>query len=504
MAGLSYDQLRQHAGRKLGYTGDLSVIEANSTRSADVERALASGLRKFYYGKRARGENRPQHGAHVWTFLQRELTLKLVAGQDTVDLPADFWHMIGVLTFAEGTEIPAIALVDEGEIRSLKSSGSASGDPKYAAVRARDVHFGQQYELLLYPTPDTDRTVTGRYAYEPPKLDDNHPYPAGGALHAETILMGVLCACDEHLNPEAGESLHCQRFSELLEASIATDEELVEQQDGGAWPLDAGGDGGSLCINRDYLDRLIALELQFGPNTAGWTHGHRAEIARVRERALRRVYLPDTIDTGLEPHKWSFLKTTIRLSILEGMETLDLPATVAAIDGPLTYLPGESNCYPPIHQAHETDVRKLLGDISDACHPKYFSVRSKQPHAGSTAAQELVFYPISDGDYVVEAVVRMNPFALPTGKSEPLGCVDLAEVLIAAALCVAAEHAGKPRPDYEKRFRESLYAAVMRDRARQSPRNLGIASPWTGDPDAVRIGEGGYRAGRGPTLVFED
>lgn len=480
MSTMTYDEYRSHVGRKLGYTGVIANIEGDSERASDVENAIASGQRKFYYAKRP---GKPQY---VWSFLRRPLALTFAVGVEAIDLPTDFWHLVGSLMYGAGSKLPAIAIVPEEQIRAMRAKKDDTGDPVYAAVRARHVLDGHRYELLLYPRPATSRTVTGQYAYEPPLMDDNHRYPAGGAVHGETLLAACLCAADELLNPESGESLHCTRFAELLDAAVTADEALAGQETDGAWPIDAGGDTDSLCVNRGYLDQMIGLELGFGPNSAAWTLAHRAEVARVRERALRRVYVPDAIDGENRAHRWSFLSPTMAFTTATNEPAIPIPSQVVDVIGPLTYELGASEAYLPVHIVGEVDIRRMQSDDDQTSRPKYAALRTR-PRQGGGVTQELLFYPVPDGQYRLESQVRLNPLALPSETSEPPFCNDLGELLIAAVLAVAAEHSGKPQPHYEKRYQAALRSAIIRDRERQTPASIGVMSSWEGEDDAVRI-----------------
>lgn len=484
----SYDELRQHAGRKLGYSGDLTAIDADDEQSDDVDKAVASGLRKVYTCARAPRGNKPPEPPHVWSFLKRELTLSIVSGQWVVELPEDFRVMLGNLVYSEGDEIPAIAMVDESQIRSLRAGSSQTGPPQYAAVRAREVITGERYELILYPTPAADYTVTGRYFKEPPKVDSDHQTPAGASLHSETMIAAVLCACDEQLNSELGESLHCQRFADLLESSIALDAQIEGTKDSSAWPVDEPEGDGSLCVNRRYLDRLIGLEVGFGPNSASWTHGQRVEIARLRTRALRRVYVPASLD-GKTTHKWSFLSPRISVTTITDNPVVEIPRNVTSILGPLVAPIGDCEIYDPIPVVGEIDVERKLAKNANPARPQMAAIRPRPPIQGVSVGQELVFYPIPDAEYTFSFRCRINPYDLPNDDSEPPKCVELAEVIIASAKVLAAEFAGRPSPALQKQYEEALAAAILADADSQSVSGLGVHSTWEGEPDAPRIRE---------------
>ena len=473
----TYDSLRQEIGRHLGYTGSLSAITSITEHERDVEAILLRGQRKFYFLRKP-GEGVPYH---VWSFLLRDMPLTLPAEAEAVDLPADFWHLEGNLLYGPGVDLPAISIVPEEDVRSLRSQSDATGSPRYAAIRARSTIDGQRYEAIFYPRPNAAYELRGRYACEPPMLSSETPYPAGGALHSETLLMACLCAADEKLNPEQGGSAYCEKFNEALASSIAADRAMTPQADEAAWPLDADESDPDLGVTRRYLDRQIALILKFGPNPAAWTHGQRSEIARVRERGLRRFYSPDILPGEQRQHRWSYLHPKLQLALEAGRDTYDLPVNVSSVSSSFTFEADGSVRRSPIVVVSEPQVRHALSANPSLGQPRTCAMRPKVPLDGQPMGMEVLFYPSPDSNYVLEYRANLNPFSVGE-NAQPLGSPEHAEAILVACLAVAEEHVGETRGPNSKRWPELLRASVIRDRERAAPHSQGLHTTWQGFP----------------------
>lgn len=230
---ITYDELRRAIGRFLFGARSVTTIEGDTNWNTDTEDILLSGLRQFYYAqlpaRRTPTGNMAleQHGRHVWSFLQRSFNLVTVAATYSYDLPEDFSGLMGGLTYSAGSGYAPPLLLEVERVRRLLSQSTAQARPQYFSVSARATHERSRYETLVHPVPDAAYTLTGVYLIEPDILDDDNPYPLGGAVHSETVLESCLAAAEKTLNPESGEGIHAQRFHELLLASIELDRGLA-------------------------------------------------------------------------------------------------------------------------------------------------------------------------------------------------------------------------------------------------------------------------------------
>jgi len=100
-----------------------------------------------------------------------------------------------------------------------------TGEPDYFAL-APKTHTGaagQRQQIMFYPIPDTDYTLSYRYQILRNKIDSTYTYPAGTEAHSETILAAMMSECSKYIREDAGEEA---RFKELLYASVRQDQLL--------------------------------------------------------------------------------------------------------------------------------------------------------------------------------------------------------------------------------------------------------------------------------------
>ena len=84
---------------------------------------------------------------------------------------------------------------------------------------------GQRYELLLWPTPDSEYDLTFRYNINPDALASDNDYALGGPALAETILQSCRAAADRIFNDNVGAEY--QMFVERLKTSVSLDRRML-------------------------------------------------------------------------------------------------------------------------------------------------------------------------------------------------------------------------------------------------------------------------------------
>lgn len=215
---LTYEELRRRIGRYLGCSGDPDNWTANQT--SDVDDALRSGLRRFYY---------PPSG-HIWSFLKQLHTITTVASTRSYNLAANFASLTDTFSYAPNVKQPPLESIDEEVLRQLYAGAEQTGPPKYFTIRTKPIGDGNrtQHEVLFYPVPDKEYVLTYRYLVEPMALSLSNLYPLGGAIHAETILESCLFSAEIILNSESAQTrggyIHQPHFERHLAASIELDQ----------------------------------------------------------------------------------------------------------------------------------------------------------------------------------------------------------------------------------------------------------------------------------------
>ena len=150
-------------------------------------------------------------------------TLPVVDGTVDYDLPDDFGSMSGELHYPAEENRVAIARVSVGRILELRSMRARTDAPIYFAIRYKssDGSGGQRQEILFWPEPSDDWTLTYSYEAYSGELSDTYPYPLGGMQLAELYTESCLAVAEQRVNREAG--LHTQMFNALLNDAIERD-----------------------------------------------------------------------------------------------------------------------------------------------------------------------------------------------------------------------------------------------------------------------------------------
>lgn len=227
----SWDELRKRVAFDRGFSTDPDNWD--DEQKSILEMVLRSGARLFY-------KPRPIDGPpHEWSWLKPAFQLVLPADEQDVPLPADFGFLVGDLHFVDPTVSYAMPLQQKnvGKIQMLRQQMPVtSSRPEFCAIVGNSgptVLKGQRFTLMLYPTPNQEFTVQGRYSVLPEALDPSHPYPYGGAAHAETLIQACLAA-SEQLNGTPGP--HSAHFAECLASSIEYDRRVgaqsIDNEDG--------------------------------------------------------------------------------------------------------------------------------------------------------------------------------------------------------------------------------------------------------------------------------
>lgn len=219
---LTVDGLRGDGGSYLGWSRDSSRWSAKKLE--DLNELLASTLRKFYFQASVRQKDPP----HAWTFLRPIARLHILDGEREVNLPEDFGGFEGRATIQVAGETGGgyypLDQVSEEMIRSRYASSDMTGRPMAYADSPRpkttEVRSSRS-KLMIWPEPDQDYQFFAPYSILPNFLTAEHPYPYGGAAHAETLKAGMRAACELLEDGVAGEQ--AANYLQCLNASILYD-----------------------------------------------------------------------------------------------------------------------------------------------------------------------------------------------------------------------------------------------------------------------------------------
>lgn len=424
---------------------------------------------------------------------------------------------------------------------------STKGPPQYVSIRPRDNSgtARQGWQMVFYPKPDAAYTLNYQYITIPPRLTDASPYPLGSVDHAETILASCLAAAEERMRPES--NTFRQRFAQRLVASITVDSkdkpsgEAWPLGDLGDTTLDVTYDqllkrvGHELGIGwiatawsieeRRRVDMVIQSGLRrfyFPPPVGRERFGHEWSFLRpIATLTTGTPYSTGTVTvasgvvtllggtwpswagTGyltagslsLSPVSVRTNGTSITLTdttatvaagstfILYPPTAYDLPTDFAAIDGPMTFQPGDSVLFRPVEIIGEHQIRQRLAQLTTSYRPQAAAIRPKAIDETTWTKFEILFYPVPDAAYTLTYRYRVNILALSDARQYPPGAQPHAETILESCLASAERMRDSKDGVHEKKFQELLLSSVSSDRQHSAPAFLGYNRDCSDAPD---------------------
>jgi hypothetical protein len=176
-----------------------------------------------------------------------------------------------------------------------------------------------------------------------------------------------------------------------------------------------------------------------------------------------------------------------------GRPEYDLPTSFEAIEGDLTYEPGQSDFYPPVRQKHDGEILRLCQDNPYHDRPIYYGIRTVEfdPTVGSR--RRLALYPTPDAAYVLKARMKLRPTMIDSTNQYPVGGEQLAQLILEACLGAAERNLDDTEAVHTKRFQELLPLAIRTDMETTAPTSLGSDAPQGENSDfisrSVRMGD---------------
>jgi len=146
-----------------------------------------------------------------------------VADTSKYDLPDDLGRIVGSIHFPANEYRRSIEIVSIGHILEMRAINAFTSTPIYAGIRYKtsDGSGGQRQEILLFPQPDQNWTLSYEYEAYNSALSDSYPYPLGGMQLAELYIESCLAVAESRLNDEIGN--HTSQYQALLIDAIERD-----------------------------------------------------------------------------------------------------------------------------------------------------------------------------------------------------------------------------------------------------------------------------------------
>lgn len=218
---LTYGDLRRYIANEAGYNLSLSFSTNQETR---VDDWLAETLRLAYDPAVLPNELEK----HQWNFLCPEVQLKTTADQYTIAMPPRFSDLLGPLVYMpdEDGGLPPFTQIkitsDIEVMRCLRASSQVTGYPTMGGLRVakQDQSFGTDWEMVVYPTPNDEYTLSARMKLNPTLPGRDDEALLGGQQH-EQLFIAACRAVVERFNRGPGDQWRL--YIEALRSSISHD-----------------------------------------------------------------------------------------------------------------------------------------------------------------------------------------------------------------------------------------------------------------------------------------
>lgn len=154
------------------------------------------------------------------------------------DLPDNFGHFAGPLSFSPSQNLAPIKITDDSAIMLMRQGGVLGGEPEFVCERASSTlptSTGQRFIASFDRPPQSAYQITYRYRVLPDALTSSN-YPVGGSMFGELILASCLAVAEYRHNNVRGEMYAA--FMDRLTAAVSIDSQR------GADSLGYNGDGG--------------------------------------------------------------------------------------------------------------------------------------------------------------------------------------------------------------------------------------------------------------------
>ena len=181
-----------------------------STSTDDAKKIVNDAYRKFVT-------------VYDWSFLKPEWQMTTITNQWVYDLPEGFVGILTPIYYSLADSYSPIQQTSPEDILCRRSISDVDSYPERFAIRAGkyDPKFGQRFELLFHPIPDSSYTLNTRISIMPVKLESDGDLPIGGAEYAG--LLKQMCLAEAELVLDKIIGIQRAEADRLLMAAIRLD-----------------------------------------------------------------------------------------------------------------------------------------------------------------------------------------------------------------------------------------------------------------------------------------
>jgi hypothetical protein len=163
--------------------------------------------------------------AFDWSFLKPEWQFTTSNGQWIYELPAGFVKTLTPIFYSLADSYSPIQQTSPSDILYHRSVSDKDSYPERFAIRpgSYDPKYGQRYEMIFYPVPDSSYTLQTHIVLMPQKLIDDADLPLGGPEFAGVLKQ--MCLAEAETNQDGSLGVQQQKADRMLMRAMQLDTE---------------------------------------------------------------------------------------------------------------------------------------------------------------------------------------------------------------------------------------------------------------------------------------
>ncbi|MFA5766839.1 MAG: hypothetical protein WC919_02870 [Candidatus Paceibacterota bacterium] len=220
----------------------------------------------------------------------------------------------------------------------------------------------------------------------------------------------------------------------------------------------------SLSLGFGDLQSAVGFFLNYGSTVASFTADQLAEVNRIVQSGVRRVYYPTAVAAQIVGYEWSWLRPSTTLAITAGTWEYNLPDNFGRMIGRFHF--PVSTYRDDIQIVPEGKILDLRSHADVTDYPTSAAIRYLSSTGSTGQRQEVIFYPTPSVSLSLSYAYEAYSGALSDSYPYPLGGMQLSELYLESCLAVAESRINDTIGPHTMQYQTLLMDAIARDRKR--------------------------------------
>lgn len=232
----------------------------------------------------------------------------------------------------------------------------------------------------------------------------------------------------------------------------------------------------TLSLTQPQLQRAIGRYLAWDRNPANWSTDQQTDGQDILDAGLRMFYNPPALPQERNSHHWSFLEPIHSFCTIPNQDTYDLPDLFGGFVGDLSCTAGD-NAWFPLRQTSITHIltekQRNITSVTFACQPALYCVQPLKTDGTTPQRFSLILFPPTSNVYTLQGQIYINPNAVSSTLTYPMGGQPHAEAIRQACLAAAELEMNGEQGAHYAEYMIQLRTSVSIDRRATGPKYFG-------------------------------